>query len=90
MQVLGANYCIMPKARDLWIRTDRFSFGGPRPVYTLRYVERSICILASYCNSRGEGLGFKLCHESLSWSLGLGLRDVEGLGFRDWGLGFRV
>ena len=44
--VLALNYLKMASSED-WVHTDPLAFGGPRPVYTLRYLERSICISPS-------------------------------------------
>eukprot|EP00439_Symbiodinium_sp_Y106_P041821 s319_g5.t1 len=40
--VLVVNYLMMAVSANSFIFTDALAFGGPRPVYTLRYLERSI------------------------------------------------
>lgn len=53
--VLVVNYLMMAVSANSFVFTDALAFGGPRPVYTLRYLERSIglpLLLAISCDGR--------------------------------------
>ncbi|CAE8626789.1 unnamed protein product [Polarella glacialis] len=58
---LAVSYCFMSTDQFDLVHTDPLAFGGSRPVYTMRYIEWSICVPLLMCLSgsyRKEQLDF--------------------------------
>jgi len=56
--MLSLSYFKMALKPSEWVHTDPLAVGGPRPVFTLRYVEWGVCmslLLALSCDPASEG-----------------------------------